>query len=163
MKLVEVPKPHGRGVRRLGVPTVADPVAQTVAAMELEKSVEPKFHPDSYGYRPGRAPLDAVATCRERCFTDPWAFELDIQGFFDNVPHNLIVKAVKANTDKKWVVLYVKRWLKAPVKHPDGALEQRERYSKGRRFAVLANLFFHYASTHGWRGNSRVCRSTVLR
>ena len=147
VKLVEVPKPHGRGVRRLGVPTVADRVAQTVAAMELEKSVEPKFHPDSYGYRPGRAPLDAVATCRERCFTHPWVFELDIQGFFDNVPHNLIVKAVEANTDKKWVVLYVKRWLKAPVQHPDGALEQRERGTpQGSAISpLLANLFLHYA------------------
>lgn len=147
VKLVEVPKPHGKGVRRLGVPTVADRVAQTVAAMELEKSVEPKFHPDSYGYRPGRSPLDAVAACRERCFTHPWVFELDIQGFFDNVPHNLIVKAVEANTDKKWVVLYVKRWLKAPVQHPDGTLEQRERGTpQGSAISpLLANLFLHYA------------------
>jgi RNA-directed DNA polymerase len=147
VKLVEVPKPHGKGVRRLGVPTVADRVAQTVAAMELEKSVEPKFHPDSYGYRPGRSPLDAVAACRERCFTHPWVFELDIQGFFDNVPHDLIVKAVEANTDQKWVVLYVKRWLKAPLQHPGGALEQRDRGTpQGSAISpLLANLFLHYA------------------
>jgi RNA-directed DNA polymerase len=147
VKLVEVPKPHGKGVRRLGVPTVADRVAQTVAAMELEKAVEPMFHPSSYGYRPGRSPLDAVAACRERCFTHPWVFELDIQGFFDNVPHDLIIKAVEANTDKRWVVLYVKRWLTAPVQHPDGTLEQRGRGTpQGSAISpLLANLFLHYA------------------
>ena len=102
----------------MGVPTVGDRVAQTVAAMELEKVVEPKFHPSSYGYRPGRSALDAVAACRERCFTHPWVLDCDIAGFFDNVPHDLIVKAVEANTDQSWVILYVKRWLKAPVQHP---------------------------------------------
>ncbi|WP_241840300.1 group II intron reverse transcriptase/maturase [Frankia sp. CcI49] len=147
VKLVEVPKPHGRGVRRLGVPTVADRVAQTVVAAELEKVVESKFHPNSYGYRPGRSPLDAVAACRERCFTHPWVFEIDIQGFFDNVPHDLIVKAVEANTDRKWVVLYVKRWLVAPVQHPDGTLERRDRGTpQGSAISpLLANLFLHYA------------------
>jgi RNA-directed DNA polymerase len=146
VKLVEVPKPHGGGVRRLGVPTVADRIAQTVAAMELEK-VDPKFHPDSYGYRPGRSALDAVAVCRERCFTRPWVLDCDIAGFFDSVPHDLIVKAVEANTDQKWVVLYVRRWLKAPVQHPDGTLEQRDRGTpQGSAISpLLANLFLHYA------------------
>ncbi len=87
VKLVEIPKPHGGGMRKLGVPTVADRVAQTVVAMELERMVEPKFHPDSYGYRPGRSPLDAVAVCRKRCFTYPWVLELDIQGFLDAWSH----------------------------------------------------------------------------
>ena len=127
VKVVKIPKPHGGGMRMLGVPTVADRVAQTVVAMELEKVVEPKFHRSSYGYRPGRSPLDAVEVCRQRCFTHPWVLDCDIAGFFDNVSHDLIVKAVKANTDLKWVVLYVERWLKAPLQHPDGTLEQRDR------------------------------------
>lgn len=146
VKLVEIPKPHGGGVRRLGVPTVADRVAQTVVAMELEKVVEPKFHPDSYGYRPGRSPLDAVGACRKRCFRYPWVLDCDIAGFFDNVRHDLIVKAVEANTDLNWVVLYVKRWLKAPVQHEDGTLEQRDRGTpQGSAISpLLANLFLHY-------------------
>ncbi len=147
VKLVEIPKPHGGGVRKLGVPTVADRVAQTVVAMELEKVVEPKFHPDSYGYRPGRSPLDAVGACRKRCFRYPWVLDCDIAGFFDNVRHDLIVKAVEANTDLNWVVLYVKRWLKAPVQHEDGTLEQRDRGTpQGSAISpLLANLFLHYA------------------
>jgi group II intron reverse transcriptase/maturase len=147
VKAVEVPKPHGGGTRVLGVPTVADRVAQTVVAMELEKVVEPKFHRSSYGYRPGRSPLDAVEACRQRCFTRPWVLDCDIAGFFDNVPHDLIVKAVEANTDLKWVVLYVKRWLKAPLQHPDGTLERRDRGTpQGSAISpLLANLFLHYA------------------
>jgi len=147
VKLVEVPKPHGLGTRRLGVPTVADRVAQTVVAMELEKAVEPKFHPSSYGYRPGRSPLQAVEACREQCFRRPWVWECDIVGFFDNVPHDLIIKAVEANTDEKWVVLYVRRWLNAPVQHPDGTLEQRSKGTpQGSAISpLLANLFLHYA------------------
>lgn len=146
VKLVEIPKPHGGGVRRLGVPTVADRVAQTVVAMELEKVVEPKFHPDSYGYRPGRSPLDAVGACRKRCFRYPWVLDCDIAGFFDNVRHDLIVKAVEANTSLNWAVLYVKRWLKAPVQHEDGTLEQRDRGTpQGSAISpLLANLFLHY-------------------
>jgi len=147
VKVVRIPKPHGGGMRMLGVPTVADRVAQTVVAMELEKVVEPKFHPSSYGYRPGRSPLAAVEACRNRCFTHPWVLDCDIAGFFDNVPHDLIVKAVEANTDQPWVVLYVKRWLKAPLQHPDGTLEQRDRGTpQGSAISpLLANLFLHYA------------------
>jgi retron-type reverse transcriptase len=115
---VEIPKPHGEGTRVLGVPTVADRVAQTVVARRLEKSVEPIFHPDSYGYRPGRSALDAVGTCRKRCWKADWVIDLDIQKFFDSVPWDLVVKAVEANTDLPWVVLYVKRWLEAPVALP---------------------------------------------
>lgn len=147
VKLVEIPKTHGEGVRGLGVPTVADRVAQTVVAFELEKSVEPMFHSSSYGYRPRRSPEQAVAACRERCFTHPWVLDCDIQGFFDNVPHDLIVKAVEANTDEPWVVLYVKRWLQAPVQHPDGTLEHRDRGTpQGSAISpLLANMFMHYA------------------
>jgi group II intron reverse transcriptase/maturase len=124
---VEIPKPHGGGTRMLGVPTVADRIAQTVVARRLEEKVEPIFHPDSYGYRPGRSALDAVAACRKRCWKTDWVIDLDIQKFFDSVPWDLIVKAVQANTDQPWVILYVKRWLAAPVQMPDGTLPQRDR------------------------------------
>src|SRR4051794_13258902 len=113
VRAVEIPKTGG-GVRVLGVPTVADRVAQTVGAMEIEKRVEPMFHPDSYGYRPKRSALDAVAACRQRCLRTEWVLDLDISKFFDTVDHELMMKAVRANTDAKWVVLYVRRWLSAP-------------------------------------------------
>jgi RNA-directed DNA polymerase len=143
---VEIPKSHG-GVRILGVPTVADRIAQTVVAMELEKQVEPKFHPDSYGYRPRRSALDAVATCRQRCWKYDWVVDLDIRKFFDSVDHFLMVKAVEANTDQPWVVLYVKRWLVAPIQHSDGSLHERGKGTpQGSAVSpVLANLFLHYA------------------
>ena len=146
VRLVSIPKPRGAGVRILGVPTVADRVAQTVVAMAVESRVEKIFHPDSYGYRPGRAQIDAVAACRKRCWESDWLLHLDIQSFFDSVPHSLIVKAVEANTDQPWVVLYVKRWLIAPMQHPDGSLHERERGTpQGSAVSpVLANLFLHY-------------------
>ena len=110
----------------LGVPTVADRVAQTVVARRLEAKVDPIFHPDSYGYRPGWSQLDAVAACRKRCWRTDWVIDLDIQKFFDSVPWDLIVTAVAANTDQPWVVLYVTRWLHAPLQRPDGTLRQRD-------------------------------------
>ena len=144
---VEIPKPHGGGTRILGVPTVADRIAQTVAARRLEEKVEPIFHPDSYGYRPGRSALDAVGRCRERCWRYDWVIDLDIQKFFDSVAWHLIVRAVEAHTDVPWVVLYVKRWLAAPVRLPDGTLAERDRGTpQGSAISpVLANLFMHYA------------------
>ena len=144
---VEIPKPHGGGTRILGVPTVADRIAQTVVAMELERKVEPTFHADSYGYRPGRSALDAVAVCRERCWKTNWVIDLDIEKFFDTVPWDLVVRAVEANTDLPWVVLYVRRWLAAPLQLPDGTLHQRDRGTpQGSAVSpVLANLFLHYA------------------
>jgi RNA-directed DNA polymerase len=146
VKAVEIPKAHGGGVRVLGVPTVADRIAQTVVARRLEERAEPAFHRDSYGYRPGRSALDAVAACRERCWKYDWAIDLDIQKFFDSVPWDLIVKAVEANTDQRWVVLYVKRWLEAPVQLPDGTIAMRDRGTpQGSAVSpVLANLFLHY-------------------
>jgi retron-type reverse transcriptase len=126
VRAVEIPKASG-GTRILGVPTVADRIAQTVVARRLEAVVEPKFHPDSYGYRPGRSALDAVAVCRERSWRIAWVVDLDIQKFFDSVPWDLVVKAVEANTDLPWVVLYVKRWLEAPLRLPDGTQQTRDR------------------------------------
>jgi RNA-directed DNA polymerase len=147
VRAVEIPKSHGGGTRILGVPTVADRIAQTVVARRLEAKVEPIFHPDSYGYRPGRSALHAVEACRQRCWKTNWVIDLDIQKFFDSVPWDLVVKAVQANTDLPWVVLYVKRWLQAPLQLPDGTLQQRDRGTPQGSAAspVLANLFLHYA------------------
>jgi RNA-directed DNA polymerase len=144
---VEIPKPHGGGMRILGIPTISDRVAQTVVARRLEVKVEPIFHPDSYGYRPYRSALDAVAVCRERCWKTDWVIDLDIQKFFDSVEHDLMVKAVAAHADVPWVVLYVKRWLTAPMQLPDGTLQERDRGTpQGSAVSpVLANLFMHYA------------------
>jgi RNA-directed DNA polymerase len=144
---VEIPKPHGGGTRILGVPTVADRIAQTVVAARLERTVEPQFHSDSYGYRPRRSALDAVEKCRERCWGFDWVIDLDIQKFFDSVSWDLILKAVEANTGQPWVILYVKRWLAAPMQMPDGSLAERDRGTpQGAAVSpVLANLFLHYA------------------
>jgi RNA-directed DNA polymerase len=147
VRAVQISKPHGGGVRVLGVPTVADRVAQTAVAMCLEPLVEPRFHRDSYGYRPGVSAHDALAACRERCWKFDWVIDLDVQQFFDQVPWDLVIRAVETVTDSRWVLLYVQRWLAAPLLHPDGALEQRERGTpQGSAVSpVLANLFMHYA------------------
>ncbi len=147
VRMVEIEKPGGRGARVLGVPTVADRIAQTVAAMVLEPEVEPVFHPDSYGYRPGRSALDAVAVCRERCWEADWVIDMDIRGFFDNLDHDLVLRAVAHHTDQRWILLYVQRWLQAPMQRQDGSLLARDRGSpQGSAISpILANLFMHYA------------------
>jgi len=129
------------------VTTEADRIAQTVAARVLEEKTEPVFHPDSYGYRPGRSAIDAVATCRRRCWKADWVIDLDISAFFDSVAWDLVNKAVSTHTDQPWVVLYVQRWLQAPLRLPDGTLRQRDRGTpQGSAVSpVLANLFLHYA------------------
>ncbi len=128
VKAVEIPKPGKKNeVRILGVPTVADRVAQTVARMYLEPKVEPMFHPDSYGYRPKKSALDAVGVCRRRCWKADWVLDLDIKAFFDSVPHDLILRAVEHHTHQKWILLYVRRWLQAPMRQQDGTLVARDR------------------------------------
>jgi RNA-directed DNA polymerase len=146
VKAVEIPKSHG-GTRVLGVPTVADRIAQTVVALCLEPRTERIFHPDSYGYRRRRSAHDALKRCRERCWTNNWVVDLDIEKFFDSLDHELVMKTVASNTDQKWVLLYVKRWLKAPLRLPDGILCERDRGTpQGSAVSpVLANLFLHYA------------------
>jgi len=148
VRAVEIPKPQG-GVRVLGVPTVGDRIAQTVAAITLEPRVEQIFHPDSYGYRPGRSAHQALAACRKRCWEKAWVLDLDIPAFFDSLDHDLVVKAVTANItdEQRWVLLYVKRWLKAPLQHPDGTMQYRDRGTPQGSAAspVLANLVLHYA------------------
>ena len=127
VRAVEIPKDHGTGVRVLGVPTTADRVAQTAVAMLLEEKLEPIFHPDSYGYRPGRSAHDALAVTRRRCWEKDWVLDLDIRSFFDSVPHDLLLKAVAHHTRERWVLLYIERWLKAPMRMPDGTLVAREK------------------------------------
>ena len=126
VRQVRIPKPDG-GIRVLGVPTVADRLAQTVVALVLERRAEPVFHQVSYGYRPGRGAIDAVAACRRRCWESSWVIDMDIQAFFDTVPWDLVCRAVETVCDLPWVMLYVRRWLKAPAQQGDGTLTERWR------------------------------------
>jgi RNA-directed DNA polymerase len=159
VRAVVIPKPHGGGSRVLGISTIADRVAQTVVAKYLEPLVEPRFHQDSYGYRPNVSAHDALATCRARCWKYDWAIDFDVRKFFDEVPWDLIAKAVEAVTDCRWVLLYVKRWLAVPLQHPDGTLEKREKGTpQGSAVSpVLANLFMHYAFDLWMVRNHPVC------
>jgi RNA-directed DNA polymerase len=148
VRAVEIPKSSG-GTRMLGVPAVGDRVAQTVAALALGPRTEAVFHEDSYGYRSRKGALDAVAACRQRCWARSWVIDLDIRKFFDSVPWDLVIKAVEANVthEQRWITLYVRRWLAAPVVMPDGRTEARDRGPpQGSAVSpVLANLFMHYA------------------
>ena len=128
VRAVEIPKASG-GTRMLGVPSVGDRVAQTVAAMALEPRTEAVFHDDSYGYRPRKGALDAVAVCRQRCWEKSCVIDLDIRRVFDSVPWDLVVKAVQANVthEQRWVTLYVRRWLAAPIVMPGGRTEARDK------------------------------------
>jgi len=128
------------------VPTVADRIAQTVVKIYFEPRVEPYFLSDSYGYRPGKSPLDAVEITRKRCWRYNWVLEFDIVGLFDNIDHELLMRAVKKHTDTEWIILYVERWLKAPFKMKDGAIVARMSGTPqgGVISPVLANLFLHY-------------------
>jgi RNA-directed DNA polymerase len=145
VKAVPIPKKTG-GERILGVPTVADRIAQMVVKLEFEPCVESIFLPDSYGYRPNKSALDAIEVTRKRCWENSWLIEYDIKGLFDNIDHILLMKAVRKHTDNKWVLLYIERWLKAPMQLPDGTLQERKRGvpQGGVISCVLSNLFLHY-------------------
>ena len=142
---VMIPKGDG-GQRPLGIPTVGDRVAQMVVKRYLEPLVEPLFHKDSYGYRPKKSALDAVGTCRKRCWRYDWVVDLDIRGFFDNIDHSLMMHAVRKHTDSPWMLLYIERWLKAPVEAEDGTLIARDRGTPqgGVISPLLANIFLHH-------------------
>jgi RNA-directed DNA polymerase len=162
VKGVPIPKKSG-GVRMLGVPTVADRVAQTVVKLVLEPILEPLFHRDSFGYRPGRSALDAVALVRRRSWEYDWVVEYDIKGLFDNIDHELLLRAVRKHCQTPWVLLYIERWLKAPMEGEDGKLVTRTRGTPqgGVVSPLLANLFLHYALdvwlTRNMR-SVRICR-----
>jgi len=145
VKTVAIPKTGG-GERKLGIPTVADRVAQMVVKRHLEPKVEPLFHLDSYGYRPSKSAHDAVGQARKRCWKYDWVLDLDIKGFFDNIPHELLMRAVRKHAPEKWVVLYMERWLKAPAQNEQGQLTTREKGTPqgGVASPLLANLFLHY-------------------
>lgn len=146
VRMVEIPKSDGK-VRKLGIPTVADRIAQMVAKMYLEPLLEKHFHEDSYGYRPKKSAHDAIAKTRERCWRYNWVIDLDIKGFFDNLDHKLVMRAVEKHTDCKWLLLYIKRWLKAPIEASDGQRQERMKGTPqgGVISPLLANLFLHYA------------------
>lgn len=145
VKIVEIPKSDGKK-RKLGIPTVSDRIAQTVVKIYLEPEIDPVFHSDSYGYRPRKSALEAVGVTRQRCWQYDYVIDLDIKGFFDNLDHELVMKAVKKHTESKWILLYIERWLKAPAQDMQGTLIQREQGTPqgGVISPLIANLFLHY-------------------
>lgn len=159
VKAVPIPKKSG-GTRMLGVPTVADRVAQTVVKLVLEPVLEPVFDRDSFGYRPGRSALDAVALVRRRGWEYDWVVEFDIKGLFDNIDHELLLRAVRKHCSTPWVLLYIERWLKAPMETKEGKQVARERGTPqgGVVSPLLANLFLHYTLDAWMRREMRSVR-----
>src|SRR5262249_9006504 len=145
VRAVSIPKKSG-GERILGVPTVADRVAQMVVKQLIEPDLDPIFLADSYGYRPGKSALDAIGVTRERCRKFNWVLEFDVKGLFDNIDHELMLRAVRKHVKCKWALLYIERWLKAPMEREDGTRVERTRGTPqgGVVSPILSNLFLHY-------------------
>ena len=143
---VEIPKKDGK-MRQLGVPTVADRVAQAVVRNHFEKLVEPHFHPDSYAYRRGKSAIDAIRVTRQRCWKYDWVLEFDVKGAFDNIDHELMLKAVRHHIQCRWTLLYIERWLKAPLVKDNGDIVERSMGTPqgGVISPLLFNLYLHYA------------------
>ena len=146
VRVVKIPKADGTE-RALGIPTVEDRIAQMVVKIILEPKLEPLFHEDSYGYRPGKSAREAIGVARKRCWRNNWVLDIDIKGCFDNLDHDLMMRALEKHTQEKWVLLYVKRWLTVPAQQQDGTLQERNKGTPqgGVISPLLANLFLHYA------------------
>jgi RNA-directed DNA polymerase len=162
VKMVAIAK-KGGGERCLGIPTINDRIAQMVIKLVFEPQVEPCFDNDSYGYRPNKSALDAIRLTRERCWWRSWVLEFDIKGLFDNIDHSLLMKAVKAHTTQKWILLYIERFIKAPIQMPDGSIQSRTKGvpQGGVISPVLSNLFLHYVFDRWMRRkytNTQWCR-----
>jgi RNA-directed DNA polymerase len=160
VRTVMIPKASG-GERKLGIPTVADRIAQTVVKAKLEPQVEPLFHSNSFGYRPGRSALDAVGQARRNCWKYDWVLDLDVRGFFDNLDWELLMKAVKKHAQEPWVVLYIERWLKTPAQEEGGTLVERTSGHAARRChqsAVSESVSALCVRCVDGRGSFRICR-----
>jgi RNA-directed DNA polymerase len=158
VKQVEIPKAKG-GTRKLGIPTVSDRIAQTVVKLLIEPILDPMFHPDSYGYRPGRSAKQAIAVTRKRCWQYDWVVEFDIKAAFDQIDHGLLLKAVRTHIKDDWILLYLERWLTAPFETAEGEQLLRERGTPqgGVVSPILMNLFMHYAFDAWMKRNNPLC------